>query len=118
LAVVHARLQQVRIVNRPALDVIRAEDGPRSLHYLDPPYLRETRTARNTYGQFEMTEQEHHELLDTLRQIRGKAMLSGYPSPLYDRMLATWTRHTFDLPNHAASGKTKDRETEVLWTNY
>jgi hypothetical protein len=32
--------------------------------------------------------------------------------------LAGWTRHTFDLPNNAASGTTKVRETEVLWCNF
>jgi hypothetical protein len=45
-------------------------------------------------------------------------MLSGYPSPLYDTALAGWTRHTFDMPNHAAGGETKGRETEVLWCNF
>jgi DNA adenine methylase len=114
----HRRLKDVLVLCRPALDVIRQEDGAGTLFYLDPPYVPGTRTARKAYREVEMTEQQHRELLDTLRQIQGKAMLSGYPSALYDSKLAGWRRHPFDLPNNAASGKTKDRETEVVWTNF
>jgi hypothetical protein len=45
-------------------------------------------------------------------------MVSGYASDLYDRELAGWTRHTFDLPNNAAGGATKRTMTEVLWCNF
>jgi hypothetical protein len=31
--------------------------------------------------------------------------------------LADWSRHAFDLPNHAAGGKKKGRKTEVVWYN-
>ena len=50
-----------------------------------------------------MTEADHRELLELLHQCEGKVMLSGYPSELYDRKLADWDRHTFDLPNNAAN---------------
>jgi DNA adenine methylase len=116
LEAVHARLADVKVLCRPALDVIRSEDGPATLYYLDPPYLPETRTAREVYT-LEMTEADHRELLDALRQVQGKVILSGYPSALYDEALAGWSRHTFDLPNHAAGGDTKRRMTEVVWSN-
>jgi DNA adenine methylase len=118
LPAVARRLEDVLVLNRPALDVIRREDGPGTLFYCDPPYLHETRSAREVYGDFEMSEADHRELLDALRQCQGKVMLSGYPSPLYDSALAGWTRHTFDLPNNAAGGKAKGRETECLWCNF
>jgi DNA adenine methylase len=114
---VHCRLKDVRVLNQPALEVIRSEDTPATLFYLDPPYLHETRSATAVY-RFEMSEAQHQELLDVLLTCRGKIMLSGYPSRLYDETLARWARHTFDLPNHAAGGKTKGRETEVLWCNF
>jgi len=117
LPAAHKRLQGVLLLNRPALDVIRQYDGPRTLFYLDPPYLHETRTARNVYV-YEMTMADHHELLDTIKQCRGKVMLSGYASELYDRSLAGWTRHTYEIANHASGGRKKGRETEVLWTNF
>jgi hypothetical protein len=36
----------------------------------------------------------------------------------YAVALAGWTRHTSNLPNNAASGPAKARETEVLWCNF
>ena len=117
LADVHARLRRVFIENMHAVDLIRREDAPGTLIYCDPPYLHETRKAKDAYA-FEMAGADHEELLDVLRQCKGKVMLSGYPSELYDQALAGWTRHTFDLPNHAATGKEKRRETEVLWCNF
>jgi hypothetical protein len=29
-----------------------------------------------------------------------------------------WTRHTFDVANHAAGGSAKRRMTEVVWANF
>jgi DNA adenine methylase len=115
---VHARLRRVAIENRPAVEVIQREDGPHTLFYCDPPYLHETRTARKAYGRFEMTEAQHRELLDVLCRCRGEVMLSGYANDLYDKVLAGWTRHTRELPNHAAGGETKRRMIEVLWCNF
>ena len=117
LATVHARLSRVVILDRPALDVIRQQDGPDTLFYLDPPYLAETRAAADVYG-FEISEQDHRELLHLVRDVTGKVMVSGYRSALYDTMLADWTRHDFDLPNNAAGGREKRRMTECVWTNY
>jgi DNA adenine methylase len=117
LSAVHARLKRVAIRNRPAVEVIRAEDSPGTLFYLDPPYLHSTRTNPNVYA-LEMTKRDHRELLDVIKRCRGKVMISGYPSTLYGHALADWTRHTFDLPNNAASGASKRRATEVLWTNF
>jgi len=117
LPVVHARLRRVVILCRPAVDVIRSQDGLDTLFYLDPPYLEETRSVPDVYG-VEMGRAQHCELLDLIRGVRGKVILSGYPSDLYDSHLSTWNRRTFDLPNNAAAGKSKQRETEVLWCNF
>lgn len=117
LSDVHARLRQVVVLCRPAVEVLRSQDGPGTLFYLDPPYLEETRSVPDVYG-FEMSRAGHCELLELIRTVRGKVMLSGYPSELYDSSLADWSRHTFDLPNNAAAGKSKERETEVLWCNF
>jgi DNA adenine methylase len=117
LPAVHARLRRVVILNRPALDVIRQQDGEATLFYLDPPYLPDTRATPDVY-RHEMTPIEHAELLHALLDVRGKVMLSGYPSPLYDSTLKDWSRVEFDLPNHAAGGASKARETEVLWCNF
>jgi DNA adenine methylase len=117
LAAVHARLRRVVILNRDALDVIRQQDGPETLFYLDPPYLCETRARPSVYTH-EMTPAQLEELLEVIARCRGKVMLSGYPSELYDGRLAGWTRHEFELPNQAAGGKHKRRMTEVVWRNF
>jgi DNA adenine methylase len=117
LPAVHARIRRVVVLDRPAIEVLRSEDSPDTIFYLDPPYLKETRSVPDVYG-FEMSRADHCELLDSVRNVCGKIMLSGYPSDLYDATLARWNRHTFDLPNNAAAGKSKARETEVLWCNF
>lgn len=118
LPAVHARLKRVLILNRDALDVIKSEDGPRTLFYLDPPYMHETRATTKEYGTNEMTDEKHRDLLTLIRRCRGKVMLSGYRSAMYDDLLSGWSRHDFDAPNNAAGGKSKRRMTECLWTNY
>lgn len=119
LPLVHARLKRVMILNRDALDVIRQHDSPDTLFYCDPPYLPETREAKRVYAH-EMTYEQHQQLLDTLAEIQGKFMLSGYQNPFYQITADTcgWRRRDFDLPNNAASGKTKRRMIECLWTNF
>lgn len=119
LSEVHRRLRRVAILSRPALDVIRGQDGPDTLFYLDPPYLMETRTSPKVYAH-EMTDADHAALLDALAGIRGRFLLSGYPSALYDAAAERrgWHRTDFDLANHAAGGESKRRMTECVWTNF
>jgi DNA adenine methylase len=118
LPAVHARLQRVVILNKPAVEVIKSQDGPQTLFYCDPPYLHETRTTTGEYGDFEMTEADHRQLLEVLVRCKGKVALSGYRSELYDRTLKAWTCHEFELPNNAAAGKAKRRMVECLWCNF
>jgi len=118
LPAVHARLRRVVILNRPALEVLRAHGTPNTLCYLDPPYMPETRTAQGVFGAFDMTTEQHEELLATIKGLQGKVMLSGYRSKLYDNGLANWQRHEFNLPNNAAGDIAKRRMTECVWCNF
>lgn len=118
LPAVHERLKRVLIVGpSDALDVIRKHDGPRTLFYLDPPYLHETRASAGEYAH-EMSDEEHHNLLCIIRQCKGKVMVSGYRSAMYDDLLQNWTRHEKAINNHAAGGKVKRVMTECVWTNF
>jgi DNA adenine methylase len=119
LPAVHERLKRVVILSQYALDVIRKQDGPETLFYCDPPYLHETRAAKEVY-KHEMSEDDHGELLETLSTIEGKFLLSGYRSELYDDWAHScgWRRVEFTLPNNAAGGKSKRRMTECVWMNY
>jgi DNA adenine methylase len=113
------RLRPVQIVSRPAVEVIRAWDAPRTLFYCDPPYLHETRapSSRGIYG-YELSEAEHRELAEVLHGCQGKVVLSGYPAPLYTELYGSWRSVTMDIANHAAGGKTKARMRECLWFNF
>lgn len=119
LSAVHARLQRVVILNRPASKVIEQQDGPNTLFYLDPPYLHATRSTTGQYAH-EMTDLQHAKLLGQLATIGGKFMLSGFRSPLYDDAaeMYGWTRKDFDAPNNASGGKEKRRMVESVWMNF
>jgi len=112
------RLQGVVIENRPALEVMKQHDGPRTLFYVDPPYPRSTR-SQNGHGrcaccsyEHEMSDEEHQALLLALVALKGAVAVSCYACPLYDSALAGWERH--ELAAWADKGK---RTTEVLWVN-
>lgn len=119
LPAVHERLKRVLILNDDALAVIRSQDGPRTLFYLDPPYLHETRASTGEY-EHEMSEGDHEKLLVTLSGIDGRFLLSGYHSELYDDAAKHygWRCHERQIDNKAAGGKTKRVMTECVWCNY
>jgi DNA adenine methylase len=106
-----ARLKEVQIESRPALELIRRFNYDNVLIYADPPYLLETRGGKQY--RHEMTEQDHMELLAALQNHKGPVILSGYPSEMYDRELQGWRRIEIKAYNQNA-----DRRTEVLWCNF
>lgn len=85
-------------------------DDPGTLFYVDPPYLPETRTAHDKGYRHEMTPDEHRQLADVLRSVRGMVVLSGYDSPLYRELYADWR-----VTACAARGEKAVARTEVLW---
>jgi len=119
LADVHARLKRVVILNQPAIEVIRKTDVETTMFYIDPPYLHETRSTTGEY-KHEMDTVDHRELLSVLAGIKGKMLLSGYRSALYDEFAASnnWNRHDFQIPNNASSSASKETKTECLWANF
>ena len=119
LPAVHARLKRVVILNDDALNVIRKQDGDKTLFYCDPPYLHETRMATDVY-EHEMTDDQHVALLECLATIKGKFLLSGYRNGFYDEWTDaySWHRRDFEIANNASGKKKKPTMTECVWTNY
>lgn len=118
LGVIVDRLRAVVLDNRPAIPLMEAHDSSETLHYVDPPYLPETRRRSNrrsdnggTY-RHELSLDQHVELLSALDQLQGMVVLSGYPSELYDDALTHWRRVERDALADGASPRT-----EVLWLN-
>jgi DNA adenine methylase len=114
------RLRGVVIERRDALDVMRTHDSSETLHYVDPPYLPETRSDKSRRGKIkyhayshEMTAEDHHRLLEFLQDLTGMVVLSGYPSPIYDdALMPRWYR----VERKALADGARAR-TEVLWIN-
>lgn len=119
LPAVHARLKRVVILNRPAVEVVRQQDGPNTLFYCDPPYLHETRVTTSDYAH-EMHADDHAELLAVLAKVEGKFILSGYPSAMYNTFAAGagWNRIDISIDNKASSKAEKEKKTECLWFNF
>lgn len=113
-AAIASRLQGVIIENRDACQVMREHDEPHTLHYVDPPYLADVRKDRTKAYTHEMLgEDEHLALLTTLRSLRGRVILSGYPHELYQQHLADW----YTCPLRARDQSGQHRE-ERLWMNF
>jgi len=115
----HERLKRVVILNDRACTVIKQQDGENTFFYCDPPYLHETRVTKSDY-ECEMSEAEHAGMLGVLSAIKGKFILSGYRSELYDKVAdaAGWNRVDIEIDNKASGRKTKETKTECLWMNY
>lgn len=103
------RLRGVVVENRDAKIIMQQHDGNETLHYVDPPYMPETRDGGRDYN-FEMTEQEHLEMLHFLRGLKGKVVLSCYNSKLYDDLLQGWRK--LEKPSFADGAR---KRTEVLF---
>ncbi len=79
--------------------------------YADPPYLNRA-CKKNRYN-FELTQQEHEKLLELLKSVSCKVMISGYCSELYQKELATFRTIQFQTMTRGGYPKT-----EWLWMNY
>lgn len=114
IALFTERLRGVVIECRPAVDVMLQQDGPETLHYVDPPYVTETRNMRRRNAAYahDLTDDEHRSLAEVLHGLSGMIVLSGYASDLYDELYPTWTR--YERPALADGAKAR---TEVLWLN-
>lgn len=108
------RLLRVQIENRPAVELIKLNDGKDTLFYCDPPYLHNTRGDSKAYG-FEMDIEQHEILAKTLIKCRGKVALSGYRCDQMDMWYKGWNRFDAQIKKcHSI----KQLRQECLWMNY
>lgn len=107
------RLRQVQIDNSPAIEIIRRFNCQNVFMYVDPPYIRSTRLHKKAQYKYEMTDQDHTELLEELLKSKAKIIISGYQSELYDEFLKKWKK--IETNSNDQTGR---RITEILWMNY
>lgn len=116
LAHVGDRLSGVLVESRPALWVLGNYDAENTLHYVDPPYVHDTRVMRARGGyRHEMTDADHLELLAKLRSVSGMVMLSGYDCELYRDSLPGWEVQT--VQSRISAGRGAGVRMESLWCN-
>lgn len=112
------RLRGVIIENRVALEVIDRNDSEHTLHYLDPPYPHSTRSSIRCGGdterayKHELSDDDHRELAEMARSVRGMVVISGYHCDLYEELYGDWDRvERAVVADHGA------KRVEVLWRN-
>jgi DNA adenine methylase len=122
LSAVAERLQGVQIECGGAIDVLDKlvkNADPQTAVYLDPPYLRETRSG-SRYREDRMRSVHHELLLKVAVLLPGPVVLSSYPNALYEDALgpAGWTQYRGHRKASGQSGKGRTAQrTEVLWAN-
>ena len=119
------RLQGVEIYRANALDVLREwRNESDALLYLDPPYVPDSRKSARDY-QYEMTFEQHEEMLELCAGARAYIAISGYDSELYLSALSKFKVEMKDVSISSAVGvngvsgeSNRAARTEILWTNY
>lgn len=99
-----------------AVEFLRCFDyaaASRVLIYSDPPYLPETRSSSARY-RYEYTVEDHCRLLRCLCSLpeNVSAIVSGYPSSVYDNALPGWRSKEFQAMTRGGV------RTEKIWMNY
>lgn len=128
------RLARVMIESKDAFDLIleigTSTRADRTLIYLDPPYLAETRRTTEKSSQTSAGKDyeldmghvtDHMRLAELVSSIDAAVVLSGYPSALYDELYKGWYRHEIrvvaPIGRMVAGAEHREERTEVLWSN-
>ena len=112
------RIKNVQIECRDFREVLKRYDSEETLFYCDPPYVLETRKEKKVY-RYEMTDEDHKDLVGMLLKVKGKVMLSGYRNEIYEVLeKAGWERRDYEVylcaDNPKLCGK-RDKRVESLW---
>lgn len=114
LPLIAQRLLRVQIENASAIEVIRRYDNQETLFYCDPPYPHGSRGDSNAYA-YEMTDNQHRELAEVLKNVQGKVAISGYHCDLMNELYGDWQMiEAAEKMTHTV----KTLRREVLWINY
>lgn len=114
LSEIAQRLQRVQIENAPAIETIQRYDTPETVFYIDPPYVHSARGDSSAYG-YEMTDEDHKNLAKVLNRVRGRVILSGYRTDLYDQLYRKWRREDAEARNCHSVRKLRQ---ESAWLNF
>jgi DNA adenine methylase len=108
------RLSMTDIESNDALQVIKTRDTENSFFYVDPPYFNSDCGHYKGY-----TLQDFTNLLQLLENIKGKFLLSSYPSEVLSEFTERnkWFTHSIHK-KVSVTYQTQKEKTEVLTANY
>ena len=126
IPVLAQRFRGVHVERMDALALVERYDGPGALFYLDPPYLPAVRSdVRRDDYRHELGRAGHVALAARLHRLKGRALISGYPSRLYERLFHGWEGRRIARPHAMVGNRRKDpargegeRREEWVWANY
>lgn len=108
------RLSQVQIECNDALKVIDRCDAKDTFFYIDPPYFNSDQGHYEGY-----TKQDYIRLLERLRKLKGKFLLSSYPSAELRAYAKKYKWKMGSVKKAVAVTKNSDKQkTEMMVTNY
>ena len=95
------RLKMAQIENMDARELIGMYNRTQTLLYVDPPYLKSTKTQLHYECEFAKPE-EHKELLEICKKHKGYLIISSYENDLYNATLAGWEKRSMRTATNAA----------------
>ena len=114
----HERFKNVVIDNRSWEKILEAYDTPETFFYMDPPYALNTRLFQEVY-EHEMTNKDHIKLIEKIKTLKGKVMLSGYENEIYRNL--EWNHKKYKVSATSKNTKLsnpKPIKEEIVWMNY
>ena len=111
------RLERVQIECKDAIEVIQSMDSKETFFYIDPPYFNSNMGHYKGY-----TKEDFEKLLKVLCKIKGKFLLSSYPSDLLIKHTKKnkWNTKSVNVLIAVSLQTDKKRKikTEVLTANF
>ncbi|MGL4292726.1 MAG: DNA adenine methylase [Bacteroidales bacterium] len=107
------RLKNVQIECTDATRIIESRDSDSSFFYVDPPYFNSDCGHYDGY-----TEDDFRILLETLSKIKGKFILSSYPSDILQEYIRKYGWPTIKKEMRLDAGKGSRKKIEVITANF
>ncbi len=107
------RLRGTTVEHDDAIKVIQRYDCEDAFHYIDPPYFNANMGHYKGY-----TKDNFLSLLETLSNIKGKFLLSSYPSDLLSEFIDKHGWYRRDVIMRSSATRNRKNKIEVLTANY
>ena len=107
------KLEKTSISNRDALEIIKNMDSENSFFFIDPPYIN----TDSTPYKGEYTKQDYLNLIELLKNIKGKFILSNYPQPDIE-IPSSWSVKSHTSNKSLSNTSASKNKTEMFYANY